>query len=86
MPHNIKHKWRSIGYKSTIAFDMILLYLRENEHKTTKNTILQEFQWYIVKNIDDFIDKDIEDKKKEKQAQLKREKRKSLHNNTSDGW
>lgn len=66
---------------------MILLYLRENENKTTKNTLLQEFQWYIVKNIDDFIEKDIEDAKRQKQAELKREKRKQFFNtNLSNDW
>jgi len=34
---------------------MILLYLQENIDKTTKSTTLQEFQSYIVKNIDEFI-------------------------------
>ncbi len=53
--NNISHKWKSMWYKATQAFDMILLYLKNHDWRTTKDTSLQEFQTYIVKYIDEFI-------------------------------
>lgn len=34
---------------------MILLYLQANPWKTTTNSLLQDFQKYVVENIDEFI-------------------------------
>ncbi len=57
---NHKYRWHTVWYMCTVAFDCILYYLKQHEGKTTKNTTLQEFQWYITSHIDDFITSDIE--------------------------
>jgi len=57
LPNNKKHKGKTIWYKATVAFEMILLYLHEKEGSTTKNTILIDFQWRLTQYIDDFIPK-----------------------------
>lgn len=54
---NIKHKGRSIWYKATTAFDMILLYLQHHPIRTTKDTTLQDFQARITQYVDEFIPK-----------------------------
>ena len=55
--YNMKHKWKTIGYKATTSFDMILMFLRENEEKNTRTTQLIEFQQRLSKFIDEFIPK-----------------------------
>lgn len=52
--YNIKHKWRTLWYKATTAFDMILLYLQEHPDQTTTSVTLQHFQKYIVQYIEEF--------------------------------
>jgi len=51
---NLRHKWRSMWYKATTWFDMILLYLNTHDEKTTRNTTLQEFQAWLSQYIDEF--------------------------------
>jgi len=52
--YNIKHKWRTLWYKATTAFDMILLFLQDNPDKTTKSATLIEFQRRLTPNIAEF--------------------------------
>lgn len=50
---NHRYRWRSVGYICTVAFDAILYYLRSHEGRNTRDTTLQEFQAFVIKNIDD---------------------------------
>lgn len=56
--NNIKHKGNTLWYKSTVAFDMILLYLQQHEDKNTKNTSLMEFQGRLSQYIYEFNPQD----------------------------
>lgn len=56
--YNMKHKGKTIWYKATTAFDMILMFLREHPDKNTKNTAIIEFQAWLSLFIDEFIPKE----------------------------